>query len=91
VFLGLTIAVFPAGPAAAQTRVDLFDKSSNRTGYAIVDDKSGWIELYDKASNRIGYGRISPGGRVDLFDSRSNRLGSGTVNSLPSASTTRRR
>ncbi len=41
-------------------RVDLFDKHSNRTGYAIVDPKTGIIDFYDLKSNRTGSGTITP-------------------------------
>ena len=59
--------------------LDLFDRQSNRTGSAIIDEKTGRVDLYDTKSNRTGYGTIDKGGRIDLFDTRSNRVGSGQV------------
>ncbi len=41
-----------------ETRIDTFDKKSNRTGYAIVDPQTGRIDFYDVKSNRVGSGRI---------------------------------
>jgi hypothetical protein len=64
---------------SASTRIDLFDRQSNRTGSAIIDEKTGRVDLYDTKSNRTGYGTIDKGGRIDLFDTRSNRVGSGQV------------
>lgn len=62
-----------------ETRVDLFDPQSNRTGSAIMDDKTGRIDLYDTQSRRTGYGTIDKGGRIDLYDTKSRRTGSGTL------------
>jgi hypothetical protein len=65
---------------AQEQRVDLFDKNSNRTGYAIVNPKTGRVDTYDKYSNRTGYGRLSTDGRtVDFYDQEGNRLGRGEV------------
>jgi hypothetical protein len=46
--------------ATAQVRIDTFDKRSNRTGYAIVDPRTGRIDSFDTRSNRTGYGYITP-------------------------------
>lgn len=43
-----------------ETRIDTFDKKSNRTGYAVVDPQTGRIDFYDVKSNRVGSGRITP-------------------------------
>lgn len=79
--LALSLATF----VQAQTRVDLFDKRSNRTGYILVDPKSERIDTYDTKSNRTGYGYITPSGRVDLSDAKSNRTGYGRVSPAPGA------
>lgn len=81
--------VAPALYAQAQTRVDLFDKHSNRTGSATIDEKTGRIDIYDANSRRTGYGQLdSRTGRIDLFDSRGNRVGSGKL--TPSSGLIRR-
>ena len=46
--------------AQQQLRVDTFDKLSNRTGYAVVDPKTGRVDFYDKDSNRTGSGQVTP-------------------------------
>lgn len=58
-----------AAPAAAQdkTRVELFDRDSNRRGHATIDEKTGRIDIFDKSSRRTGYGVIQPDGRVDRY------------------------
>jgi hypothetical protein len=77
--LGLVALATPASAEApTTTRVDLFDKSSNRTGAAIIDEKSGRIDFYDRKSNRTGYGTIDrKSGRLETYDTKSNRTGSG--------------
>ena len=66
--------------AEAETRVDLFDKNSNRTGSATIDERTGRIDTYDTQSNRTGYGTVDPrSGRIDLFDTRGSRIGNGTL------------
>ena len=60
-----------------ETRIDLFDAKSNRTGHGIVDERSGRVDLYDTKSNRTGYGTIDKSGRIDSFDTKGNRTGSG--------------
>jgi len=79
--LGATLVVAPAHAAdrPTETRIDLFDTKSNRTGYGIVDERSGRVDLYDTKSNRTGYGTIDKNGRIDLFDTKGNRTGSGQV------------
>jgi len=76
--LALLAAPLPAEERPAETRVDLFDKSSNRTGSAIIDKTGDRVDFYDRRSNRTGYGTIDKRGRVDLFDTKSNRTGQGT-------------
>ena len=79
--LGLVALAAPAlaDERPAETRVDLFDKSSNRTGSAIIDKKGERVDFYDKSSNRTGYGTIDKGGRIDLYDTKGNRTGSGQI------------
>ena len=61
-------------------RVDLFDAKSNRTGYIIVDPKSGRFNTYDTKSNRTGWGTIHrESGTVDAYDKNGNRIGSGVL------------
>jgi hypothetical protein len=81
IVLALALLAAPARAAErpTETRVDLFDPRSNRTGSAIVDEKTGRVDFYDKRSNRTGYGTIDANGRLDFFDSKGNRTGSGQV------------
>lgn len=44
----------------AQTRIDLYDKASNRTGYAVIDPRTGRVDFFDKYSNRTGYAVTQP-------------------------------
>jgi len=77
----VALAVLVLAPSAqAQTRVDLFDKKSNRTGGVIVDERTGRVDVYDRDANRLGYGQVDRStGRVDFYDVRGNRVGSGTI------------
>jgi len=59
------------------TRIDLYDTRSNRTGSAIVDQKTGRVDFYDTRGRREGYGTIDKSGRIDLYDLKGNRTGSG--------------
>lgn len=64
----------------AADRIDLFDTKSNRTGYIIVDPKSGRFDSYDTKSNRTGWGTIHrESGTVDVFDKDGNRVGKGVL------------
>ena len=75
----LLLALGLATAASAQTRVDLFDKRSNRTGSATIDERTGRIDFYDTKSNRTGYGRIDRStGKIDLYNLDGSRRGSGT-------------
>ena len=44
---------------AQDTRIDLFDKKSNRTGYIIVNPNTGRVDQFDRRSNRLGYGTVT--------------------------------
>jgi hypothetical protein len=75
--VALLVAPGRAADRPSETRIDLFDTKSNRTGYGIVDERSGRVDLYDTKSNRTGYGTIDKSGRLDSFDTKGNRTGSG--------------
>ena len=64
----------------AGDRIDLFDSKSNRTGYIIVEPKTGRFDTYDTKSNRTGWGTITrESGDVQVYDKDGNRVGSGTL------------
>ena len=64
----------------AADRIDLFDTKSNRTGYIIVDPKSGRFDTYDTQSKRTGWGTINrESGTVDVYDKHGNRVGRGRL------------
>ena len=76
----LLLALGLAPSAQAQTRVDLFDKKSNRTGSATIDERTGRIDFFDTKSKRTGYGQVDPrSGRLDRYDLKGNRVGSGVI------------
>ena len=60
-------------PAVAQDRVDFFDREGRRTGYAIVDTKTGRADFFDANSRRTGWGRLEPSGRVERFNLEGRR------------------
>lgn len=75
----LLLGVGLATAVPAQTRVDVFDNRSNRTGSATIDERTGRIDFYDTKSNRTGYGRIDRNtGKIDLYNPDGSRRGSGT-------------
>src|SRR5262245_205662 len=81
-FLHIVLAAVVLAPATApaQTRVDLSDKKSDRTGGVIVNERTGRVDVYDRDANRLGHGQLDRAtGRVDLFDVHGNRVGSGTI------------
>lgn len=63
----LALAALLPGAALAGERVDLFDAQGRRTGYAVVDEKSGRVDFYDAMSRRTGYGRVDETGKVERF------------------------
>ena len=64
----------------AADRIDLFDTKSNRTGYIIVEPKTGRFDTYDTKANRTGWGTITrESGDVQVYDKDGNRVGSGTL------------
>jgi hypothetical protein len=64
----------------AADRIDLFDTKSNRTGYIIVDPKSGRFDTYDTQSKRTGWGTISrESGTVEVYDKNGDRVGRGRL------------
>jgi len=75
----LLLAVGLALSAQAQTRVDPFDKTSDRTGSVMIGERTGRVDRYDTKSNRTGYCTTSPSGKVESLDTRGNRTGSGTI------------
>ena len=45
----------------------------NRTGYVIIDQRTGRVDQYDS------YGQATAPGRIDLYDTKSNPTGYGTM------------
>ena len=39
-------------------RVEQFDKEGQRTGYAVIDTKTGRVDYFDARSRRVGSGKI---------------------------------
>ena len=60
--LGVALLVAPgrAADRPNETRIDLFDTKSNRTGYGTID-KSGRIDSFDTKGTRTGSGQAAPG------------------------------
>ena len=64
----------------AADRIDLFDTKSNRTGYIIVEPKTGRFDTYDTQSKRTGWGTITrESGDVQVYDKDGNRVATGTL------------
>ena len=64
----------------AADRIDLFDTKSNRTGYIVVDPKSGRFDTYDTQSKRTGWGTITrQSGSVQVYGKDGHRVGTGTL------------
>jgi hypothetical protein len=64
----------------AADRIDVFDTKSNRTGYIIVEPKTGRFDTYDTQSKRTGWGTITrESGDVQVYDKDGNRVGTGTL------------
>jgi len=86
--LGAGIGLLLGGQLViAADRIDLFDTKSNRTGYIIVEPKTGRFDTYDTQSKRTGWGTITrESGDVQVYDKDGNRVGMGT---LPGPKTSR--
>ena len=57
--------------ASSEVRVDTFDKNSRRTGYLVIDQRTGRVDQFDTHGNRLGYGSTQPsvpGRGSDLLD-----------------------
>jgi len=80
-FAVLLLIAFGLGTSAeAQTRIDLFDTKSNRTGSATIAERMGRIDTYDTHSNRTGYGQVDRRtNKLDLHNLDGSRQGSGTL------------
>ena len=64
----------------ATDRIDLYDTSSKRTGYIIVDPKTSRLQTYDIKSNRTRWGTIArDSGDVQAFDKDGNPVGTGKL------------
>lgn len=48
------------GQTRTETRIDTFDRFSNRTGYLILNNKTGRLDAYDTKSNHTGTSTITP-------------------------------
>jgi hypothetical protein len=55
----LTLLASPALAQSDEVRIDTFDKHGRRTGYLILNEKTGRIDQYDARSNRLGFGTVT--------------------------------
>jgi hypothetical protein len=86
--LALTIGIVPSASAAhadERTRVDFYDPQGRRTGYAIMERRTGRIDYYDTMGRRTGYGRVDPTGKVEKFRPDGKREGQTAVPVPPKA------
>lgn len=67
ILLAALLALFATPAFAGAVRVDLYAQNGRRTGYAVVDQKSGRVDFYDVKSRRTGWGRVDSTGRVERF------------------------
>ena len=86
--IAITAGLFLAltSPAwAEEIRIDTFDKHSRRTGYFIIDSRTGRVDQYDTRSNRLGYGTVTapPCGRIGDPRPLDGPSSSGTSSSTP--------
>ena len=57
--LALGFLCFLLAQATQEIRIDTFDRRSNRTGYLVIDPRSGRVDQFDRRSNRLGYGTVT--------------------------------
>ena len=81
VMLGVCAGLLAAVTAARadERSVDIYDTHSNRTGYAVVDTKTGRVDIYDAYSRRVGWGMSAPGRGTALYDLHGHRSGTAGV------------
>ncbi len=58
--LAMGLFCFLIAQASTEIRIDTFDKNSKRTGYLIIDPRTGRVDQFDANSNRLGYGSSTP-------------------------------
>lgn len=74
ILVQVTLFVLVKLVSAGETeRVDLFNRYSERLGYAEVD-KSGRFELFDKYSRRLGHGKVDSTGRLSTYNNKSETV-----------------
>ena len=56
----LLFVALALGQSREETRVDTFDRYSNRTGYLLVNPKTGRVDAFDRYSNRKNSAVIQP-------------------------------
>jgi hypothetical protein len=55
--LGSMLVLLTSALAGAEEiRIDTFDKKSNRTGYIVIDPRTGRLDQFDSRGNRLRYG-----------------------------------
>jgi hypothetical protein len=75
---------FGALSTPTPVRVDLFEADGRRTGYVILDRKTGHVDFYDGGSRWTGSGAADlASGEVQRFDVEGRRQGSTTLPVLP--------
>lgn len=75
---------FGALSAPTLVRIDLFDADGRRSGYVILDRKTGHVDFYDGGSRWSGSGAADlASGEVQRFDVDGRRQGSTTLPILP--------
>jgi len=75
----IIVAVTLLAQASSTIRVDTFDQKGKRTGYLVIDPRSGRIDQFDSRSRRTGYGYTQPsspgyGRGSELLDRNGNSI-----------------
>ena len=62
----IVVAVIELAQGPGEIRVDTFDKNSTRTGYIVIDPRTGRVDQFDTRGNRLGYGTMQRPGPSDM-------------------------
>jgi len=73
--VAISLAVILAQAVSENVRIDTYEKDGRRSGYLVIDGRTGRIDQFDARSNRLGYGTVTTPGRIDTFTNRGERTG----------------
>lgn len=78
--VAISLAVVLAQTVSENVRIDTYEKDGRRSGYLVINGRTGRIDQYTVLGDRFGYGTVITNGQtIQTYSNQGNRTGTGSL------------